>query len=82
MGLEKDINKLKNIKVPKEGFDLLLKIADLFGYDYDTTKLIINNLPNNYDLSKLDKDLIKKIIKYHNNLIIFLIKSLSNFDKS
>ena len=60
MGLEKDITKLKNIKVPIEGFDLLLQIVELFGYDNDTTKLIINNLPDNYDLSKLNKDLIKK----------------------
>ena len=63
LGLEKDITKLKNLKVPKEGFDLLLQIVELFGYDYDTTKLIINNLPDDYDLSKLNKDLIKKIIK-------------------
>lgn len=61
--LKYDLNSLNKIKIPDEGFDLLLDVVELIGYTRDTIKLIYNNLPLEYDLLKLPKKLLVEILK-------------------
>lgn len=56
-----DITKLNKLLVPNEGFELLLDIIDIIGYNYDMIELIINNLPKNYDLRKFPRELLETL---------------------
>lgn len=60
--IKHDLDSIKNLNVPVEGFDLLLGSIDLIGYNDITIKLIGDNLPENYDISKLSRELINEII--------------------
>ena len=51
-GLEMDPKLLFDLEIPSEGFELLLEVIELIGYDEDMIKLINKNIPNEYDLSK------------------------------
>lgn len=63
LGIYCDATLISNIKVPPEGYDLLLDVIEIIGYDEETIKLISDNLPNDYDVSKFPKELIDAIIK-------------------
>ncbi len=72
LGLTYDLNKLYNLKVPSEGFELLLEVVGIVEYDSRLAKVIIDNLPENYDLSKLSNELIKEMItESHFGICIF-----------
>ncbi|AZL89608.1 BTB/POZ domain-containing protein [Megavirus baoshan] len=65
-GFDVDLNNIYYLQVPKENFDELLDFVDLIGYDNQTIQLLINNLPPNYDLTNLPKELLvvmSKILK-------------------
>ena len=64
--LKRNRDLLKNLKIPSEEFELLLKVVERMGYNSDNIELIVKNLPKNYDLSKLSRDLIKKILELRN----------------
>lgn len=59
--LETNIEILHNIIVPTNGFDKLLDTIDLIGYDSDTISLLVGNMPDNYDLTKLPIELIRQM---------------------
>src|ERR1700728_1745182 len=54
---------LNELEVPEDGFELLLDVIELIGYNDFTIKLINKNLPKTYDLSKFPKKLLKEMIK-------------------
>lgn len=60
LGMHSDIPK---IVVPAEGFDLLIEVLGIIGYDDDAFKLIDDNLPKDYDITKLSTELINEIIR-------------------
>ncbi|BCS83571.1 BTB/POZ domain and WD-repeat protein [Cotonvirus japonicus] len=60
-GIEIDHKFLENIKVPCQCFDLLLDVIDIIGYDEHTIKIIVNNLPLDYDISTFPKSLIDEM---------------------
>ncbi|ANB51003.1 putative BTB/POZ domain and WD-repeat protein [Powai lake megavirus] len=61
LGLKIDIDTLTKLKVPSEGFELLLDVIDLIGYKKKLIKLIVDNLPAEYDLSNFPIELLNKI---------------------
>ncbi len=67
LGLEFDISDIRRLIVPEEGFELLLDVIELIGYNDETIKLLITNLPENYDLKKLPKELLTEMIKLSRN---------------
>ena len=69
LGLKSDI-LLENPEIPEKGFESLLSVVDLIGYNATSTKLVVKNLPKEYDLSKLSKELIKKILEFNNDRIV------------
>ena len=68
MGINNDISQ--DIDVPPEGFEYLSRVGDLMAYDKNIFKIIIKNLPHDYDLSKLNKVIINKIMEYPEYKII------------
>jgi WD40 repeat protein len=60
-GLKLDQEKITDIEVPAEGFELLLEVIEIIGYNDFTIKTLIKNFPQEYDLSKLSKKLLSKI---------------------
>ncbi|BCS82662.1 hypothetical protein QLL95_gp0173 [Cotonvirus japonicus] len=79
-GLEFDLKNFKLSKIADNEFDVLLDIIDIVGYNDYSIKLLIKNLPNDYDLSKLPHDLLKRmyeiassymIVISHKNIIYF-----------
>lgn len=65
-GLEINSQLLQDLEIPAEGFDLLLDVIELIGYNEDTIKIINKNLPDKYDLSFFPDELIKEMIKATN----------------
>src|SRR3990170_8797570 len=63
LGIPFESDILRNLRVPIEGFDLLLDVIDLVGYNDFTIKLIKKNLPNNYDTSIFPKELLEELFK-------------------
>jgi WD40 repeat protein len=62
--LPNDVSLLYNLKVPSEGFDLLLETMELFDDFTNDRKLMItikNNFPDNYNLENLSPELIKEL---------------------
>ena len=62
-GLDIDPKLLFDLEIPAEGFELLLEVIELIGYDEDMIKLINKNIPNEYDLSKLPEELLNNMIE-------------------
>jgi len=54
---------LYDIEVSQEDFELLLNVIDLIGYDENTIKLINENLPKEYDLTKFPKELLVEMLQ-------------------
>ena len=69
LGLKRDILS-KDLEIPEKGFESLLSVVDLIGYNANSTKLVIKNLPKEYDLSKLNKELVRKILEFNNYRIV------------
>ncbi|AZL89564.1 BTB/POZ domain-containing protein [Megavirus baoshan] len=67
LGLEFDISDIRHLIVPEEGFELLLDVIELIGYNDETIKLLIKNLPENYDLKNLSKELLTEMIELSRN---------------
>ena len=63
-GINFDKELLFDLEVPVEGFETLLDVIDILGYNEKTINLLNKNLPEDYDLSKFPKELIEKMIKY------------------
>jgi WD40 repeat protein len=62
LGLDFNPSVLDNIRVSEEDFELLVSVIDLVGYDDKTIRLINENIPDNYDLSKLSKELLNEML--------------------
>ena len=58
------VRNLYGLKVPPEGFKLLLEVMDLFDVKKDISliKTIVNNLPPNYDVTFFSEKLIKVLL--------------------
>src|SRR3989304_684981 len=70
LGISFEPDILRNLRVPTEGFDLLLDVIDLVGYSNDfTIKLIKKNLPNNYDTSIFPKELLEELFKLEYKIV-------------
>ncbi|AKI79737.1 hypothetical protein QJ850_gp008 [Acanthamoeba polyphaga mimivirus] len=78
--LETDRNKLYDLLVPPSYFDELVNFVDSVGYDKKTVKLLLNNLPMDYDLSGFPVDLINKMYKLSiSHDVILLCRNNSNY---
>jgi len=62
-GLDFDREIIYDLKIPEENFESLLEILDFVECNNDIIKLIVNNIPENYDLTKLSKELLQEILK-------------------
>ena len=70
LGLDYDPNLLANIKVPEEGFEQLINAIEMIGFTDENVKLINNNLPQDYDITKLSAELINQMIEIESNYSI------------
>jgi hypothetical protein len=70
--MDVDINKLYDIVVPPEGFDMLLKTIDELNCTLDDKlkATIKNNIPNDYDLNNLSDEFIKELIQKKYYLVL------------
>lgn len=50
LGVDFDKSVLYDLSVHKVGFNLLLDVIDMIGYDKKTIQLLIDNLPPDYNL--------------------------------
>ncbi|AKI79828.1 putative BTB/POZ domain-containing protein [Acanthamoeba polyphaga mimivirus] len=70
---------INNVKVPKTNFDEFLDTIELIGYNKKTLKMIINNIPKNYDIDKLPLDLLQNMVGiYHEHDILFVKNATIN----
>lgn len=62
--LSNDVSVLYDIKVPTEGFELLLEVAEELKCldDKNLLTTIKNNIPDDYPLEKFSKDFLKEIL--------------------
>lgn len=74
-GLNIDKSILNNLKIPPDEFDELLHAIELIGFDDNMIKIIAENIPTKYDLSKLSKELLDEIVRIvvHQMDSVFLI---------
>ena len=70
LGLKYDYFIIKGIRVPEEGFELLLEICELLDYHNDILKTIMKNIPKGYDLRKISIELKRKIMEVHDYRIV------------
>lgn len=63
LGLPIEINMVKNLSIPTEGFELLLDVIDMIGYDDFMVQKILDNLPLEYDMTSFPQDLIEQMVK-------------------
>lgn len=69
-----DQKLLPVLKIPMDGFDNLVDLIDsYFGYNQHTIKCLVENLPDNYDLNKFPKELVKQMYDMCNNKIFTII---------
>ena len=54
---------ISDLRVPTEGFELLLEVIDLMGCNKEMIKLIIKNIPENYDLKNFSRELLEEMLK-------------------
>lgn len=63
----------ENINVSRCEFDELLDLIDEIGYNEKTIKILAQNMPINYDITKLPPDLLSELLNYINiNSFIFV----------
>jgi WD40 repeat protein len=53
----------QTMDIPTEGFELLLDVIELVGYDDHTINFLNKNLPASYDLSKFPPELLNSMLK-------------------
>ena len=70
LGLKSEADLFKDLEIPSEGFELFLKVIELIDYDDDCINMVIKNLPKDYDLLRLNKNLIKKIVEFDEDIIV------------
>jgi len=70
--LDNNIKLLYDIKIPSEGFKLLLEIMDLFDYTNDVKlmRTIKINIPADYDLNNFSKEFVDEFLTIRNHKII------------
>ncbi|AKI79887.1 putative BTB/POZ domain and WD-repeat protein [Acanthamoeba polyphaga mimivirus] len=73
-GIEIPIDELLDLVVPSEGFELLLQTVDLLDYCDELGHFIIRNLPLDYDINDLSKDLIIDLQRLSNKYKIVCSK--------
>lgn len=80
--LDYNIDILTGLKIPSEGFDLLLETANTIGYRNEINKLIAKNIPDNYDLSIFSDEFLGSLRKYicKHNIITANFKSINIYD--
>ncbi|AKI80613.1 hypothetical protein QJ850_gp086 [Acanthamoeba polyphaga mimivirus] len=81
-GLEFDLKKFNIPKINHNEFEILLDIVDINGYNDDNIKLIVENLPQDYDLSIFPLELLQKMyeIASHHMIIISCNNVIYFFD--
>ncbi|BCS83545.1 WD40 domain-containing protein [Cotonvirus japonicus] len=57
-GINFDLDLLYNSSIDEIEFDLLLDIVNIIGCNYQIIRLLLDNLPKDYDLETLPKDLL------------------------
>ena len=50
-----------DLEIPDEGFELLLDVIELIGFNKETIKLLNKNIPDDYDLTKFPKELLNEM---------------------
>ncbi|AAV50364.1 putative BTB/POZ domain-containing protein [Acanthamoeba castellanii mimivirus] len=63
-----------NIKVPKTNFNEFLDTIELIGYNEKTLKMIINNVPKDYNFDQLPLDLLQSMVGIYDKYDILIIK--------
>ena len=58
-----ELDAIFGLNVPVEGYELLLDVIDIIGYNNETIKLLIKNMPMEYDLKLLPKELLEEMLK-------------------
>ncbi|BCS83542.1 putative BTB/POZ domain and WD-repeat protein [Cotonvirus japonicus] len=72
-GININLKLLLEIEVPNHGFELLLEVIDIVGLTSDTINLIIENLPENYDLRNFSNEFIEIICDLNSKYYILSI---------
>ncbi|BCS82721.1 BTB/POZ domain and WD-repeat protein [Cotonvirus japonicus] len=55
---------VNNFKIPNQYFDQLVDTIDVIGYNNDTIRMVADNLPENYDLTKFPLELLQELHSY------------------
>ena len=63
LNLDSNVDALSGIKVPEEGFDLLIDVVGLIGYTEPTARILLDNLPQTYPLETIPKNLLELMYK-------------------
>jgi WD40 repeat protein len=58
-----DLSILLNKNVPPEGFELLLDVVKVYGYNKLIAEIIVNSLPASYDVTKFPPELFNKMLE-------------------
>jgi WD40 repeat protein len=66
-----DLSILLNIKIPEEGFELLLEVGKILNYNKEIMEYILDNFPIDYDINKLSHELKIKICEKNTYYLIF-----------
>ena len=71
-GLKFDERLIERIKIPDEGFELLIDIIEIIGWYDWVFPIILHNIPMNYDLTRLSKELLEKLIEIETGYLVSL----------
>ncbi len=66
---------INNVKVPKNKFNEFLDTIELIGYNKKTLKMIINNIPKNYNFDQLPLDLLQNMVGIYHKHDILIVKN-------
>lgn len=71
-GIQNDPTLLYNMKIPTEGFDLLMNVIEEYDYsnDHNLIKLIKENIPIDFNLNNFTVEFINELLKIRNYKII------------
>nr|AEX63318.1 putative BTB_POZ domain-containing protein [Moumouvirus Monve] len=75
-----DVKFPKNINVPKEDFEDFINYIEIFGFDKNTNRLIVQNIPKKYNTNELFT-LLKKMDYSDNDCKNFIINYIRNSSK-
>lgn len=62
---------LLNIKIPEQGFELLLQTCEILNYKNEVLTCVLNNLPLDYDINTLTNELKTKICEKNEYYLVF-----------